>query len=48
MQPVNWLKLFAGYMMSFVQFEAKADTLILRKLDFLFFSLRLGYHAEQA
>ena len=48
MQPVNWLKLFAGYMMSFVQFEAKADTLILRKLDFLFLSLRLGYHAEQA
>ena len=48
MQPINWLKLFAGDMMSFVQFEAKADTLILRKLDFLFFSLRLGYHAEQA
>ena len=28
-QPVNWLKLFAGYMMSFFQLQAKLRTLIL-------------------
>ena len=35
-QPVNWLKLFAGYMMSLVQHQAKPNTLILCNLYFLF------------
>ena len=35
-QPVNWLKLFAGYIMSFVQLQAKPNTLILCNLYFLF------------
>ena len=48
-QPVNWLKLFAGYMMFLSGFKQNRINLFCGICIFFFsFSLRLECHAEQA